>query len=222
MDARPVTVGDLFRPEDEIGQWVFALSAATEDLALAESAFRRELDADAEPQVVGYYYRHLVARIYEAERPILALDQHPKARAFAGSLSDAQDALSFLRSAYIATSGGRSRVRDTFGDVRHLSVHHSWVGSDELREALRLGADEEARIIVNRGNETLRHEWPEAVVGRYLLGDLTDDARREELRAEGRFAQEILQSFARLLMRGLNAYLARVGIDGRQLVREVG
>lgn len=121
---------------------------------MAESAFRRDLDADAEPQVVGYYYRHLVARIYEAERAILALEQHAEARAFAESLPGAQAALSFLRSAYITPPGGRSTVRETFGDVRHLSVHHSWVGSDELREALHLGADEEARIIVNRAKES--------------------------------------------------------------------
>jgi hypothetical protein len=46
MEGRPVTVGDLFRPEDEIGQWVFALSAAVEDLALAEVAFKAELEAE--------------------------------------------------------------------------------------------------------------------------------------------------------------------------------
>ena len=221
MDARPVTVGDLFRPEDEIGQWVFALTAATQDLALAESAFRAELDADRTPQT-GYYFRHMVARIYEAERPILALEQHREARAFAESLPDAQEALSFLRSVYIGKPGARSRVRETFGDARHLSVHHSRVGSEELREILRLAAGEEARIIVNRAEQSLYHEWPEAVVGRYLLGDLTEGGRRDELRAEGRFAQEILQSFARLFMRARDAHFARVGIDPQRLVREVG
>jgi hypothetical protein len=113
-------------------------------------------------------------------------------------------------------------VRETFGEVRHLSVHHSWVGSHEVREALRLGADEEARIIVNRAEESLRHEWPEAVVGRYLLGDVAEGARRDELRAEGRFAQDILNCYGRLLLRARDAYLARVGIDKQRLVREVG
>lgn len=58
-------------------------------------------------------------------------------------------------------------------------------------------------------------------MGRYLLGDLTDQERRQAVAADGRFAGEILNSFAQLLMRARDAHLARVGIDPQRLVRDV-
>lgn len=55
MTDEPPTVGDLFNPADVIDQWVFALTAATEDLAIAEAAFKAQLDADSNAQLVGYH-----------------------------------------------------------------------------------------------------------------------------------------------------------------------
>jgi hypothetical protein len=46
-DGRPVTVGELFDPDDVVARWVFSLTAAVEDLSITQALFKNALDADA-------------------------------------------------------------------------------------------------------------------------------------------------------------------------------
>src|SRR5438270_12388624 len=96
-----VLVADLFDPDDLVSQWVFAITATVEDLSIAESLFKNALDNDAAALLTGYHYRQLIARLYEAERVVLAIDQHQDVRDFVSEQADAQPAIEFLRDAYL-------------------------------------------------------------------------------------------------------------------------
>jgi hypothetical protein len=218
-----VTVRELFPADDLVARWVFSLSAVLEDLALTESRFADVLRGDHGPMWTGYWYRQLIARLYEAERPILAVEQHEAVRHFLAGVPDARAPLAFLTDHYVpADAATPSRVRATYGGMRHRTVHHSWPGSDELRQALEDAGDEEARILVNRAEEWLHHEWPEAVALRSTLGDLDDPAVKAGLAERVELAQTILRQLVLLLKAVFLQHVERMGVDPARLVHEVG
>jgi hypothetical protein len=219
----PVTVRELFPADDLVARWVFSLSAVLEDLALTESQFADVLRSDRGALWTGYHYRQLIARLYEAERPIIAVKRHHEVREFLAGIPDAQAPLAFLIEYYVPADGtSASKVRETYGGVRHRTVHHSWPASDELRQALEDAGDAEARILVNRREEWLHHEWPEAVALRSMLGDLDEPAVKAEFVDRVELAQAILRQFVLLLKAVLVPHVERVGVDPGRLVDEVG
>jgi hypothetical protein len=78
----PVTVRELFPADDLVARRVFSLSAVLEDLAMAEVPLGEALQSDQGSHSSGYHYRHLIARLYEAERPIVAVSKREELRAF--------------------------------------------------------------------------------------------------------------------------------------------
>src|SRR4051794_11860062 len=108
MTAAPLRVRELFDPDDVVAQWVFALSATVTDLATAESVFRDALENSTAVRT-GYLYRQLIARLYEAERVVTAIDQQAPVRAFLGALVTAGPSVEFLRDHYLPVE--QSRVR---------------------------------------------------------------------------------------------------------------
>ena len=105
--------------------------------------------------------------------------------------------------------------------MRHLTVHHSWVGSPELTAALEVAADEDARILVNHDEGWLHHEWPEAVAVRSMLGDLTDPEPRTAFVDRLKLVQEILRELVALVKVVLAEHIRRRGVDPARLVTEV-
>jgi hypothetical protein len=221
MSEKPVMVGELFPADEIVAQWVFSLSAVAEDLSITEAAFQEVLHGDRGPLWTGCYFRQLIARLYEAERPIISARQREEIAAFLAELPDAAGHIDFLAGHYVAPEGQQSKIRATFGGMRHRTVHHSWVGAAELRNALEVAADEEARIIVNREEGWLHHEWPEAVAPRALVGDLTEPKARAAFVERTKLAQEILRHLVALVKIVLGEHVRRRGIDPARLVVEV-
>lgn len=215
------TVGDLFPAGDLVAQWVFSLSAVAEDLGITEAAFQDVLHGDGAPLWTGYHYRQLIARLYEAERPIITARQREDVRRFLAAIPEAAEHLDYLADHYVAPEGEQSKVRATFGGMRHRTVHHSWVGSNELREALEVAADEDARILVSHEQGWLHHEWPEAVAVRSLLGDLTRPEARAAFVERVKLAQEILRRLVALVNAVLAEHVRRRGIDPARLIVEM-
>jgi len=135
-----------FPADDVIAQWVFALTATAQDLAAADSAFRDALNQGVAFRS-SYRYRQLIARVYDAERVLLALDQHDGVGSFLAEIPECEEPVAFLRDAYLPRE--ESRVRAIFGDMRHRTVHHSPAGSKELRDALIKAGDVEVRRLVD-------------------------------------------------------------------------
>jgi hypothetical protein len=227
MSQEPVTVGELFPSDDPVAQWVFSLSAVAEDLSITEAAFQEVLDRDVGPLWTGYHFRQVIARLYEAERPIVSARRpivsarkHEDVTAFLAGLPATAEHMEFLADHYIGDKGGLSKVRSTFGGMRHRTVHHSWVGSAELRDALELAAREEARILVNHEEKWLHHEWPEVVALRALLGDLNEPETRALFVEQAKLAQEILRHLVALVKIVIYDHVRRRGVDPDRLVVE--
>src|SRR5688572_17269466 len=94
-------IGDLFDPDDVVSHWVFALSAAVTDIGIAEAVFADSLGDEVPASRTGYHYRQLIARLYEAERVVIAFDEHEEVRQFVTPLPYANEAIDFLRQAYL-------------------------------------------------------------------------------------------------------------------------
>lgn len=218
-----LTIGRVFPDDDIVSRWVFSLSAAVEDLTLAEQPFVETLEAPTDPFTVvrtGFRYRQLIARIYEAERPVRAVETLPDVKAFLDTVADAAEPLAALNLFYLPWSDSEpSPVRRLFGGTRHLTVHHSWPGSDELADALRAARDLEARVIVDQSEERMTYEWAELVALRTMVGDTHSSEASTDLRAKIVVAQDILGHFASLLSAVLPAHCRRLGIDPSHLLR---
>jgi hypothetical protein len=221
MSRAPVTVGELFPAEDLIAQWVFSLTAVAEDLAITEAAFQRVLQADRGPLWSGYHYRQVVARLYEAERPVIAAVDRDDIRDFIAGIPGATEHIGYLADQYVAPEGRMSKVRASFGGMRHRTVHHSWVGSDELRQALETAANENARILINRNDRWLHHEWPEAVAIRSMLGDLSQPAARDAFAERVDQAKTILHHLVALVKLVVAQHVRRRGINPEHLIVDV-
>jgi hypothetical protein len=217
----PATVGELFPADDLVAQWVFSLSAVAEDLAITEAAFGDVLPGDGAPLRTGDHYRQVIARLYEAERPIISARRRDDVRALLAEILDAAEHIDYVADPYVAPEGQLSKVRTTFGGMRHRTVHHSWVGSVELREALEVAAGEDARILINRNERWLHHEWPEAVALRSLLGDLTTPEANTAFRERLRLVQELLGHLVALVKVVIAEHVSRRGVDPSRLIVEV-
>jgi hypothetical protein len=207
-------VRKLFPADDLVAQWVFALTATAQDLAAAERAFRDALDEGVAFRS-NYLYRQLVARIYEAERVVIAIEQHEAVGVFLAGLPESESHVAVLREAYLPHD--ESRVRAVYGEMRHRTVHHSPVGSEELRDALREAGEEEVRLLVDYDEKQAFYEWPEAVASRVLVGDISKPEVREAYKDAMRFAQQLAGAFARLVGIALPRHCERRGVDMRAL-----
>jgi hypothetical protein len=125
-----VTVGELFPADDIVGQWVFTLNGVADDLDVVMRALKNA-QADGEIQAQMFFYRLLVARLYEARRLIKARSDHPEIKDF--TKTGLKWAGTDLVSIYTRPSQQvKSEVEKLFDTTRHRSVHYPEVGQPEL------------------------------------------------------------------------------------------
>lgn len=214
-----VVIRDLFDPEDLVDQWVFSLSATAADLAAAESVFKDHLDGDGPSVRSQYYFRQLLARIYESERVVAAATEIDEVRDFVGTVDQAEAALAALVADFLPIDS--SRAREVLGYSRHRTVHHAFVGSEELAADLEAAGDQPARILVDHGNERLLHEFPEAVLSHALAPDIDTTEGKARFAERVRFAAKIVENFGRLLTPVLAAHVATKNVDPGDLYVEI-
>jgi hypothetical protein len=125
-----------------------------------------------------------------------------------------------LRASYLPAGG--SQVDKLYAVIRHRSVHHSWVGSSELKDALAAAHDEEAWLVVDHDRSTMDYEWPESALLRALFGNLEDNEPRDALRDTADLAQRLARAFMDLALTAVIAHAETVGIASSRLIRQIG
>jgi len=87
---------------------------------------------------------HLVARMYETKRVVLAAEQREEIGEFVRSVTAARAERKLLREQYVADGDDKSRVDELYAVMRHRTVHHSFPGSHEVSETVTAAAELEA------------------------------------------------------------------------------
>lgn len=217
------TIGELFPADDPISRWVFTVTAAAYDIATAETTFRDALDqpirSPRDFTRTGYRFRQLVARIFEARRPIKTADESATVAAFLGSVPDAETARAYLASVYLPI--GSSAVDDQLSAARNRTVHLAWADSDELTEALERSAAAEARALVDHEAGTLSYEWPEAIAMRWVAGETNTPEGANRFVSRVDLARRIVRAYGELATPVLAMQCERRGVDRRRLYFEV-
>jgi len=196
------------------------LLPAAEDLSRAEVPFRAALERPLRPANFlrrSYYFRQLLARVFEARRPVVAATNQADIAHFVAATQGTSEPLDYLADVYIAGPGdARSKVEDQLDDPRNITVHHAWPDSDELRAALQRAAYVPARVLVDRQASTLHYEWPEMVATRMVAGATNTPAGLQRFQARVAMTHDIVQAYGRLCRAVLNAE-----IDPADLIMEV-
>ncbi len=218
-----VEIGELFQPGDEVGEWVFSLSATTADLSTAQEVLGEVRHADQKAaQRFFYLHRQVVARIYEAERAVVAMERQA-IHEFIATVPDISADVGYLREKFLPADGPQSsEVRSVFGLNRHLTVHHAHVGSSDLQKLLSKSSDESASVLVLVDEQRLVFEFPENAISRYVYPNAVEDDGFRAFTEQTDFAQEITLAFVRLLFPAVKAHAERMGIDAQRLFRLVG
>lgn len=214
-----VTMEMLFPSDDLVAQWVYSLTAAVDDISIADGQLHDSFAARDASAV--HAFRLLVTRLYEAERLILILPQREEIRSFLDSIPQAQEPLGRLVAAY-GEDGDVPTIRGELGLIRHRSVHYSWVGSPELAELLHEARDVQPRYVEDDEAGTGYFEWPRRAFARAVWGDLADSENMARLKAHADLAHGVSQTFKDLLFAVMQPYVTdRRGIRGADLVHKV-
>jgi hypothetical protein len=173
LDDNPMgwrlTIGELFPADDLVAQWLYTLTCAAQDIEIAALPLvgRERL----EPRTLTFFYRVLIARLYEARRLIWAYNEHAEIREFAA------DALTIsgldLVALYTRPSGDTmSEVERLYDQSRHRSVHYPEIGSPELRRLLEDYRKFPARLRLDTTQTppTIDAEWVLIVRGQDVWG----------------------------------------------------
>jgi hypothetical protein len=217
----PVTIGQLFPADDLVAQWVFALSAVVEDLAVADTQLHRAL-RDESNGASTFHYRVLVSRVFEARRVVIVAEEHRPIQDFLRESPKANAEFSVLRRLYVPRDGAASRVDALYALVRHRTVHHAFPGSDELRDALEASSDLEAFYVLDHDEGTSHFVWAELVAISWLFGRTDDPANVTRAREAVQLARKIVVSFTTMLRWVVEAHCARRGVKHEQLIRHCG
>ena len=218
--SNPVTIGELFPSDDLIGQWVFQMTAVVAGLSITDALLHDALDTDAGAVHSGYHYRQLVTRLYEAKRPVISVAEIPAIRDWTAGIPGLAAGLGVLSDAYLP--GGDSKVDEAYALMRHQSVHHSSIGSAEFAANLAAAADEEAWIHVDHDKTALDYEWPEVVLMRALLGDLSVTANVDAFKERIRFATQVAHAHMSVTRLAVEEHASRMGVDPARYHRFTG
>jgi hypothetical protein len=218
-DGPSIPARELFEPDDVIAQWVFQMCAVTEDLSVADALLYDALTRDDRASLIGYHYRQVRARLYEAKRPIITLDQREDIRAWVDSLPDIDAPLGTLRAAYLPADA--SVVDRLYELARHRTVHFSWVNGDELRDTLAAASDTQCWVTLNHDDGTAHFDFAEAVMTAALAGDLAHDDDLADFTERARLAKAIVLAFGEVSLAALGHYCDARGIDTRRFVRQI-
>jgi hypothetical protein len=212
IEGIPVSVGQLFPATDPLSRWMFSLSALADDLAVLDHMLQDSWDDAGSPTFT--YFRLIVARIYEGERIVTAMDAHARTAGFLAGVPKATDASARLRAAYrrdlsVRNKAEQSHVERTFARARHLTVHYPQRA--ELARILRDAHDLEARAWQDHAREELRYLWPQNVMEHALW------PRGAEHRPDIELAHELAQAFVDVFRYALGPYVDEMGVNREDL-----
>jgi hypothetical protein len=215
-----LTIGELFPHDDLIAQWVFSLTAFTEDLHVGLRP-SQEAMKEGDLRAILFWHRHMVTRLYEARRLVTTARDEPNVRAFVGDLLQRPPGGADLIQAYTRPAKGQqSTVERMYEDLRHLTVHYSKVGTAELENTLNTYAFLPAEIILTAPPEGLpdvAFGWVQAVRSMEVLGDIRRADFLAELRASGEITAGLAASWIMVSLLAVFLHTRRLGIDTNRL-----
>lgn len=220
MTPPHLTVGQLFPDGDVVAQWVFSATAVAEDLSIVTKPMQAAEERQ-DLRALLFYYRHLVTRLYEAERLVTVAEQHTEVSSFLAGLLDRSPLGVDLREVYLpASPTERSVVADLYGMVRHRSVHYMRVGSDELATVLRNHSRYPARVDMtanDSGQPEVWYQWVHAVTLADLYGDLAAPDFIDDMRRRSALVGRIAMSWGMVAGLALLLHVRRLGLDAEDL-----
>lgn len=215
-----LTIGELFPDGDLIGQWVFSVTALSDDLMhlvpLVTEALTR-----GDMRSMLFHQRQLVTRIFEARRLVMATVDMPEIADFAEGLLALRGMVD-LRTMYIRSQPQeRSVVEDLYEDMRHRTVHYMRVGSDELRDALwnHSGAPAEVELTESNGRSKAWFQWVSVIQSADLLGDIGRSDALELMTRRIETATHIATTWLFIAPLALATHVHRLGLDFERLRR---
>jgi hypothetical protein len=214
-----LTVGELFPDGDVVGQWVFSVTALAEDIRVLIGPLREAMD-EGDLRASLFYYRQLVARLYEARRLVSAAHDIPEVTSFLGDLLQAPPGGLDLNGIYRRESkDAPSRVEQLYGELRHRTVHYMRVGGQELRDALWSHSGYPARLEVEtvRGRPEPWFQWVHAVTASDVFGDVANPSFLSDMRERSEFVGKIAGSWLMVAPLALILQAKRLGIPTSQL-----
>jgi hypothetical protein len=115
-----LTIGELFPHDDRVAQWVFSLTAFTEDLLVGIHPTKEARDG-GDLRGLLFWHRHMVTRLYEAGRLIKAARDVAEVQEFVGDLLQTPPAGTDLMAAYTRPSKTtKSLVEQMYAQLRHM------------------------------------------------------------------------------------------------------
>lgn len=212
----PVRIRDLFPHNDPVAQWAFMLSIVADDLGRFQAPITAGLsgdEADDDIREMISLYGQLVVRLYEAERLILCIDQHPDLVAFLGD----NPFVERLRKVYIGEGDRPSAIRHLYGSLRHKTVHYPWVGSGELTEAIEALGDAQAIVEALPGPD-LHATWATFTAARWSIGFEVGDDLAKTFRERQHVLSHTVVNWGMLWGVVLPVYATRRGVRLEDLV----
>jgi hypothetical protein len=209
-----LTIGELFPATDLVAQWVFCVTALSEDIMVLTDPLQTAVRRGDLREMLAYY-RLLVTRLYEGRRLVLALEDYPDVSEFAAPLMPTPSGVD-LRDVYVRESEDKPPViEEMYAQIRHRTVHYMRVGSRELRRELARHARFPAQVaFFSTGAErTIHYQWVQAVSGMQVFGDVDDEHFLQLMRERADLAAAVVAAW--MYVSGLAVILNanRLGID---------
>lgn len=222
MPDNPVELHELFDADNKIDRWMFMLAAVMADLAPMESTFKNAVHGDdSHPAHRFYLQRQLAARIFEANRVVLAIRGNREIEKFVQRVG-AKEKADWLIARYAKGDSDESVIDEILREGRHRTVHHARLNSDELRATLAVAHDEAMIIERHEGKGRSIIEFPETVLTRYIFAGEDGDFDERLMRKAIDLMEEVLRHFAALWSIVWPEQVRRKGIDPARLHRIVG
>src|SRR5215216_4168571 len=131
-----LTIGELFPDGDPAAQWVFSLTALTEDIGVLVKSLRKARE-DEDLRASLFFYRQLVTRLYEARRLATTARTVPEIASFVGDLLRRPPGRIDLEEVYRRDpETNSSPIERLYAELRHRTAHYLEPASDELADVL--------------------------------------------------------------------------------------
>jgi hypothetical protein len=215
-----LTVGELFPDGDAAAQWVFSLTALTEDIGVLMKALSQARE-DEDLRALLFFYRQLVTRLYEARRLATTARTVPEIASFVGDLLRRPPGGVDLEEVYRRDPETKSStVERLYAELRHRTVHYLQPASNELADVLWNHSGYPAQVEFakdDRGRPKVWFQWVHAVTAADVYGDVRDPAFLKSMNERSELIAAIAMSWTMVTGVALALHIHRLGMDSSRL-----
>jgi hypothetical protein len=218
-DLEPLKFSEAFPPGSLAGDWVLVLSMAMNDLATIDGKIHDALEVD-DPGA-SYFFRLLCGTLREIWRLFQVADDEPEVKKLInGLVDDARKPYDEVHELFVRPNpteeepDPQSWAELHLKDVRNRTFHYPQVGGDELREALEVAADAQARYL---GEGARPFKYADDVAVRISFGDIDDDEDRQRFIEIIETNKRLLQLLIPVVWNALGIHVRALGFEPRRL-----